>query len=362
MYLVLLLISIIGYNTQDPCTFYNNQGQLIITCVDFISFDQLNFENVTDFVQTISLKPKQPIILDEKLNLYTVNFKDGYDINLENINGFSFSSNPFVNNRKLSKAVFYLKNSVFDFYEDNKRIDYETCNRINREVYFISLFDDFNVVSLNEGITYPDEFCPIEFKNVNIQLFEMMNLKKDNKLKFMKIEINDSFTDLNSTVQILDILDSEIDNLNTDLVYPEVFKKIENFAITGSQVSSIDDDFFINFPKLNIFELDISNFAEFLKNGLRWMRHLNYEVKVNLSDINDINKYKDRQLVLELSDLSKVYDYPEKDFCLFRYFPHEKFVFPIIETKENKKIEISVDVLLAIRCNNQSVKSFLFYY
>jgi len=270
-----------------PCTFYSNADQLIVNCDNFTSFSDLKFDSVKDVVQSISLKPSQLTLLDSKLNLYSVNFIDDYVINLENINGFTFSSNPFVNNRKLTKAVFYLKNSVFDFYENNKQIDYDTCNKINREVLFLSLFDDFDVVSLNEGITYPDEFCPIEFKNVNMQLFEMMNLKKDNKLKFMKIEINDSSTDLNSTVKSLDILNSEID-LDTDLVYPEVFKKLESLIITGSIVTSISEDFFINFPKLNSFELDISNFEELLNKGTEWLRHLNNEVRVNLSDINDV--------------------------------------------------------------------------
>ncbi len=165
-----------------PCTFYSNADQLIVNCDNFTSFSDLKFDSVKDVVQSISLKPSQLTLLDSKLNLYSVNFIDDYVINLENINGFTFSSNPFVNNRKLTKAVFYLKNSVFDFYENNKQIDYDTCNKINREVLFLSLFDDFDVVSLNEGITYPDEFCPIEFKNVNMQLFEMMNLKKDSNL------------------------------------------------------------------------------------------------------------------------------------------------------------------------------------
>jgi len=344
--IIIILFNIYAIQTQDPCNYENSNGLVTITCVNFQSFDQLNFVNVTDQVREINLKPSQLTLLDGKLDVYSIDFMDDYQINLENINGFSFASNPFVNNKKLTKAIFNLKNSVLDFYDENgRKIDFTNCDEKNRNEIFISLFDDFDIISLDEGVIYPDEFCPIEFKGVNIETFQMLNLTKSNKLKFMRIPINDSISDLNSTIKSLQIINSNID-LNTDLVYPEVFKKMTIFRVIDSVLTSIGEDFFTYFSKLKIFALEIYNFEEFINFEPHWLRHLNSEVKVNLSNPNDINRYKDRQMILELTDLSKTYLYPEKDFCLFRHFPHEKLVFPIIETKQNLECSCTLMWLL----------------
>jgi hypothetical protein len=118
------------------------------------------------------------------------------------------------------------------------------------------------------------------------------------------------------------------------------------FRVIDSILTSISEDFFTYFSKLKIFALEIYNFEEFINFEPHWLRHLNSEVKVNLSNSNDINRYKDRQMILELTDLSKTYLYPEKDFCLFRHFPHEKLVFPIIETKQNLECSCTLMWLL----------------
>ena len=125
-----------------------------------------------------------------------------------------------------------------------------------------------------------------------------------------------------------------------------MFKKLTIFRVIDSVLTSISEDFFTYFSKLKIFALEIYNFEEFINFEPHWLRHLNSEVKVNLSNPNDINRYKDRQMILELTDLSKTYLYPEKDFCLFRHFPHEKLVFPIIETKQNLECSCTLMWLL----------------
>ena len=72
--IIIILFNIYAINTQDPCNYENSNGLVTITCVNFQSFDQLNFVNVTDQVREINLKPSQLTLLDSKLDVYSINF------------------------------------------------------------------------------------------------------------------------------------------------------------------------------------------------------------------------------------------------------------------------------------------------
>ena len=328
------------YNCQF-CSFAKNQ----LKCENFQSFSDLDFSIVNATIDSMSFKPAIPILFDGSLNLAGLNFSLDYIIHLENIKGFSFYSNP----DELIRGNFYLKNSMFDFYKDNEKIDFQLCDYINRNEFYISLFDVFDLISLEEGVTFPDEVCPCEFKNAKIGIFQVNGLNKKNKLSFMNIPINDTATSLNCAVKGLQIFNSEID-LDTSLVYPEVFRRLNSLLIQLSNVTSVEENFFTHFRDLKIVELSIMNFQELFAKDLKWIRNLNYGVKVNLSDPEDVNNNKDKQLILELKDLNKKYDYPEKDFCNFQDYPHERLVFPLIETKDN--LECTCTLMWLIKNKN----------
>lgn len=319
----------ICYSYGNTCDFKNQK----IECENFQSFNELDFSNVNDSIKEIILKPSEKIILDGSLDLLSLNFTSEYIVNLENIQAFQIFSNPFAN-RYLIKGNLYINNSIFDFYKDNEKIDIKTCDYINRFEIFVSLFDVFDLVSLKENVSYPTETCPSEFKHVNIGDFELFNLKKTNRLNFMKIPINDSDSDLDCSINVLKIFDSEID-LDTSLIYPEIFRNIKLFFIELSTITSIQEDLFKNLKNLKYFALKIRNFRELINMGNHWMKYLNYGVKVNLSDTSDVYRNSNKQMLFEMNDLNLDYDYPESDFCLFQNYPHERLVFPIIQTKKN---------------------------
>lgn len=342
--LYIIFVNLTWRLNGNPCIVQNDQ----INCTNFQNFAELDFSNIQQTINLISLKPTNPTLLDSDLDLSNINFTKNYIVQLENIKGFQFFSNPFAN-KNLIKGNLYLKNSFFDFYKDDERIDLATCDYINRNELYVSLFDVFNLVSLGENVIYPNEFCACEFKHVNIGVFEVFNLQPDNRLNFMKIPINDTFSDLNCSVNNLEIFNSELD-LDISLVYPDVFRYLKFLFIQLSTITSIQDEFFKSFGVLKYFKLEIYNLKSLIHKGTGWMRHLNTNIKVNLSDQNDLYRDRDNQMILELKDLYKIYDFPDEDFCLFSNFPHDKLVFPIIETK--KDLSCSCTLMWLIKNKN----------
>jgi hypothetical protein len=68
------------------------------------------------------------------------------------------------------------------------------------------------------------------------------------------------------------------------------------------------------------------------------MAYLNHEVEeVSFIELNTEPHLSHRhlfikQIYIELNDEKSGYDYPDEDFCLFKYFPHSKLVFPIVKS------------------------------
>ena len=324
---ILMIVDLLISCHCQPCSFADGE----INCENFNRFKELNFENVNDVVKSIRLRPANSILLDESLQFYNLNFTADYTVRLENIKGFSLISlsNPFPTGGNL-----YLRDSTFDFYNDGNKVNSETCNEINQKDFHVSFFHVFVSITLEEGVTYPDEICSCEFKNVRIETFVMLNINKTNKLNFIQTPAN--ATELNCTVRDLQISSSEID-LDTSFVNTGVFRHVQSMFVQLSTVNFIDEYFFSRFHRLRIVKLAVNNFKQLFNNSnqTKWLRNLNHQTRVNLEDPNDVSRNRDNQLMIELKDLNNKYDFPEQDFCYYESYPHENLVFPVIETKPN---------------------------
>jgi hypothetical protein len=111
-------------------------------------------------------------------------------------------------------------------------------------------------------------------------------------------------------------------------------------------VRGIQKSLFRQFTKLKSLGLEVYNFNEVINSSKNWLSSLNSDLNINLSDMNDFNNHKDRLFKLHLTDLNKTYEFPEKDFCLFKDFPHEKLILPIINTQDNLPCSCSLLWLL----------------
>lgn len=228
-----------------------------------------------------------------------------------------------------------LQDSELSFFLDNQLINnFTLCDEINRNELIVSLFDSFKTVSFQANITYPVELCPVPFKFVKLDLLELYYLKSGNKLNFMKIPINDSNSMIESIINTLKIYNSVI-YLNSQLMYAPVFKEIKSLIIYASTLFGIQYDLFASFSSLKYIELELLNFDQFLKTDETWMRYLNVNVTVDLNNQTDVINNRENQMFLVLRDALEKYEFPDEDFCLFRNFPHQKLVFPIIESKTN---------------------------
>jgi len=293
------------------------------------------------------LFPNEALNLDSSLNFQTLSFSNGnFTARLNKINKFNMENNPFVL-LGLTNGSIYLNESTLDFYNANKFIEtIEECDLINRNELFVAFFDCFKMVSFEEDIKYPISFCPVHFKNANLDLIQVYNLKNDNKLNFMQLIVNDSISDLNCKVNKFTIYESDI-YLNDKLFYVEIFKFVQELNIIASKLNGIQNDLFKNFQKLKQIVFEITNFKQFLGTNTGWMSYLNGNITVNLNDSEDLFKNKNNKMLLTLTDDYSVYTYPDQDFCLFQNFPHDKLVFPIINTLPN--LECSCTLLWLIQ-------------
>jgi len=328
---------------ESKCTFINNE----IKCNNFTSFSELNFTDVPGTYDSIGLFPNEALNLDSSLNFQTLSFSNGnFTARLNKINKFNMENNPFVL-LGLTNGSIYLNESTLDFYNANKFIEtIEECDLINRNELFVAFFDCFKMVSFEEDIKYPISFCPVHFKNANLDLIQVYNLKNDNKLNFMQLIVNDSISDLNCKVNKFTIYESDI-YLNDKLFYVEIFKFVQELNIIASKLNGIQNDLFKNFQKLKQIVFEITNFKQFVGTNTGWMSYLNGNITVNLNDSEDLFKNKNNIMLLTLTDDYSVYTYPDQDFCLFQNFPHDKLVFPIINTLPN--LECSCTLLWLIQ-------------
>jgi hypothetical protein len=94
--------------------------------------------------------------------------------------------------------------------------------------------------------------------------------------------------------------------------------------------------------------MQLTNFAEVisLNSYSNWLASLNSNITVDLNDTNQVNENKKFFMEFTLTDKNELYEYPEQDFCLFKKFPHEKLVAPIIMTKDNLECTCTLLYLL----------------
>ena len=276
---------------------------------------------------SISWFPSSNSTLNSTLDLIDLQIADNFVLNLKNLKGFDLI-NPFA--LKLIKdGSLHLKDSDFEFYNSSDKLNRTTCQDIIDNEIFVSAFDIFNhVVSLESDNRYSKETCPIHFKNLEIETFQLAGLSETNILSF--IELNK--IQLNSTIRNLEIHDSNNFILDKNLFTKQLFEKTNKLKVDSSNLMGIQGDLFSEFYNLRSLELKLNNFGEFIKNML-WLNSLNVDLEFNSS--NQVDSKGENETFITLTDLTSLYEYPNEEICLFKDFPHNRFVFPIINTKSN---------------------------
>jgi hypothetical protein len=122
------------------------------------------------------------------------------------------------------------------------------------------------------------------------------------------------------------------ETLNKNNLIPDLFRNVQRIGLAGI-LDGIESDLFLDFQNLKIIDLAISNLRELFHQGNKWMNYLN----LNLSISNRSGRVQfENRLIIEFAYLKRsvsfdsIYEYPNEDLCLFKDFPHERLVYPII--------------------------------
>jgi hypothetical protein len=303
--------------------------------VNFKEFNDLILKcnqtyNITKYV---SMWPKKPLILDKNIVLKKIFNQSRIDsieiFEIGNIKGIDLNSRPFILARNRFKQVTFLHifHSNLDTYSNSVLINSDECSleKYNRTIHFIKFMYGIRF----HQSRYPQKWCPYFFKDfdaVNLVLKEIKNsFLSKNRLNFY--QLNTTFVFLKKLYALQLIMTYEtLDNKNLS---PSLFKNMEYFGVTGV-LNGIQSDLFIDFQNLKIIDLAISNLKELFHQGNQWMDSL------NINKSKKSKKHAKNSLILKFIYLKQsvsfdsIYEFPNEDLCLFKEFPHERLVYPLI--------------------------------
>lgn len=341
-----ILIIIININTNESTYCYEYSPRCFcefentLLCDNFMSLNDLNFDRYLNLkLKYIHLKPIQPITFDSYIYFNFLNFDDNLEVTLSNFNGFDLLVNPFDGLIDPTKNItLFLNNSRLNFYYSKQLIETSLCNQNYFNSNFRPLFSAFNRIYLDSTINYPRRICPLLFQNSNIKQLVTYQITDSNRLNFID---STDYENVKFNIEQLDIYNSRI-SLNSVFLNRYLFGQVRNINTYNTSIISFESGLLKNFHFLNKIQFEIFNFYQFIKrfkyDQTNWLLDLNTDLyEVNLIDTNEniIKTYGNKQIKVILSDPNLQYEYPDSDFCLFRKFPSNKMIYPVIKTKPN---------------------------
>ena len=349
-------------NSQITPNYCRIAGELLL-CANFDSFTQLNFNNIqldpNTKIKYISFRASSEaqVILDSSLDLSSLNGKidNNYQVILEKISGIDILANPFLQIGLLANNLAF-ESSKFELFHENSQITLEKCNNLLQNTAFLSLSMTATSIYFSNSNYTRIPVCQVFFRDAKLKNFELKNIRKNNLFSFFKgVNITQSFR---SVIENFDILESDFE-FDDNILDKNIFKNTSHIRIKRSYVRDIQKNLFRPLTELKSLELELFNFDEAINTSKNWLYSLNADLKVDLNDINEFNSSKDRAFHLLLTDLNKTYEFAEKDFCLFKDFPHEKLILPIINTRDNLPCSCTLLWLLKHKklydLNNQNI-------
>jgi len=367
MFFVIIFCFVNGVVTYS-CPIQNSKEQSIII-TDFNDLNELNFTNCKQSLQNTSfleINPKNKIILNNSLNINGLKisiYKDFFAISIINFKGIDYKFNAFKNLKfekpyPLKKIFWIVESSNFDFYNNNQLINKQKCklDLINTNDYF---FSQIGRLFLKSNVKFSDDTCSLIFHNAYIKLFNIDRLTftfiSKNVLSFTEIKEN-FFLNSNIFQLIIGLYHFDLTN---KLLNEIIFEKLGALDING-KIISIQDDLFKSFKMLKNLRFRTQNAKGLLTRNNKWMDSLNSDiVKQNT---NDMTQYEDKAFILTIfQTFSNItyYNYPDKDFCFFKNFPHQRLVVP--KLKPNYKSSCSCTELFLIQYSIKFVLNIEYY-
>ena len=304
---------------------FNSYSQLVLGC-----------NQTYNISKTLIFLPKYEILIDRSLKIDKIcNQMQINKIKLimfSYIKGVDIQLAPFVIQSNIIMVIYYSK---LDAYSNGERISSTECN-LNTYNNSNNFFNSVGLLKLTQ-VRYPLYLCPFLFgdsKLIQIIFEDITNsFLTKNRLNFN--EVNRS--DITMKHLIAAELKLVYEHLTSANFNRALFKRVKILTLSGV-LTSIQRDLFEEFHFLKYISFQIENFRQFFHESQnKWMNHLNLNVNLNLTDLKSLKDDNyDKMIMLKFQYLKNfvsftpIYDYPNEDICLFKDFPHERLVYPVI--------------------------------
>jgi hypothetical protein len=344
--LLICLFSHSSYVYSTPgCNIYMKSDQnQVVSCFQFKSWPELckllSQKNLTGVISFYFFPaPSSSLILTSQvLDQIGLNFYEIVDmtVNFYRLRGISILNELETNqaNQGTNKTIYLnvfnidfhiqLFQSEIEFFIGNKPQSELACTRdiiLQKETTIFSKLS-YNVTSILFGnhIKYDTKpICPFIFAYTQLVEIDIINQVDSFLFKnLLRFQIVEESLSINSTVGAF-----YIDGYKyvIDETHRLVFENIKEIDIQGS-VGSMQADLFKSFIHLSLVCIRPTSLINFLHQfGIEWTRYLQADSQVRFIEI-----------FLNVWLFSKVYDYPDEDFCLFANWPHNKLILPTFDT------------------------------
>jgi hypothetical protein len=341
-YFFLTLFSLIKLiDSRNKCIFNDNNDKAykdnifrIITNFDDLNSLNFNCSNQIN-MSMLGFKPNKQLILDNSLNLkglkITNPVNDMFVIIFENFKGFDLTSNPFkyVNFTGKFYKFWSIGFSNFDFYYKNNPVN-QICNKNLFDVLpKENPFTGF-ILSLEFDNKFSSNTCPFIFSNIKLNFINFKHLSDSLVEKYIfgfQNVSEDLLQKINSSIFQLNIKFYHTD-LNSNLLNNYVFVNLTVLDLNG-QIKQIQQDLFKYFINIQFIRFRMQNINHILVKNNKWIDSLNFDLNIDINNSTQVKENGNRFIILVLYQTFynvTLYDYPEKDFCYFKHFPHNRLV------------------------------------
>ena len=293
---------------------------------------------IVEFLPTRSLVIDRLFNIDQLLSLTQIQKIEL--LTLVNIKGIDIDQTAFFHQSQIAKLkcpmTLNVHFSKLDIYQNDRIVNECNLNVYKNSQSFLKPF--FYIYFIK--VTYPDRLCPLIFRNsflTEIYFGDISNsFLISNRLIFSDLNFDSTETfEMYLNYFYSASFDFYKENLTHSILNKNLFKNIYQLNIFGI-LTDIEVDLFKSFDKLKYLDISISNFKDFFNRGNEWMKFLNKKVNVDLTDASSVLSNKDNVFMLKFRyerafvSFDSIYDYPDEDLCLFKDFPHQNLVYPIL--------------------------------
>jgi hypothetical protein len=308
------------YNISKWLQFLPNNGLIIDQSFDI---EKLDTRNRTFFIEYL--------VFNKIIGVDITNIKPGLVKNVSN----------FV----ITTLAFYY--SRIDAYSNGEKISNSQCNLKtykNADTFFKSFF----IIYLRN--VFYSEICPLMFRNSYAYLMYFGDISNSflikNRLKFTNLNLSTDFN-MNMVALTKVVFDINYDFLSENMLNKHLFKNIGELKLTG-QLLGIESDLLNQFKKLREILFKIEDYRSFFHRSTKWLKNLNGRINVNLTNRIQVKISFNDALYLyflypNLVSFNKIYEFPDEDICLFKFFPHKHMVYPLF--KPGKRINCSCTLM-----------------